>query len=135
MPFSLPDLPYSYNALEPHIDARTMEIHHKRHHNLYISNLNNAIVGTDQDNLSIALMELEIAKEFAKTGKLKKITPYIEQVKKSDLIILHTEWDEFKSLDFKSLVKKKNFKIYDMRNLYNPNELKKKNIKYYSVGR
>ena len=53
MPFSLPDLPYSYNALEPHIDTRTMEIHHKRHHNLYISNLNNAIAGTDQDNLSI----------------------------------------------------------------------------------
>ena len=53
MPFSLPDLPYSYNALEPHIDTRTMEIHHKRHHNLYISILNNAIAGTDQDNLSI----------------------------------------------------------------------------------
>ena len=53
MAFSLPDLPYSYNALEPHIDARTMEIHHKRHHNLYISNLNNAIAGTDKDNLSI----------------------------------------------------------------------------------
>ncbi len=53
----------------------------------------------------------------------------------SDLIIINTEWDEFKSIDFKKVVKKNNFKIYDMRNLYNPNELKKRNIKYYSVGR
>ncbi len=53
----------------------------------------------------------------------------------SDLIIINTEWDEFKSIDFKKIVKKNNFKIYDMRNLYNPDELKKRNIKYYSVGR
>ena len=53
----------------------------------------------------------------------------------ADLIIINTEWDEFKSIDFKKIVKKSNFKIYDMRNLYNPIELKKRNIKYYSVGR
>ena len=53
----------------------------------------------------------------------------------SDLIIINTEWDEFKSIDFKKVVKKNNFKIYDMRNLYNPIELKKRNIKYFSIGR
>ncbi|HED09051.1 MAG TPA: superoxide dismutase [Caldithrix abyssi] len=45
MPFTLPDLPYDFNALEPHIDARTMEIHHGKHHAGYVNNLNNAISG------------------------------------------------------------------------------------------
>ena len=53
----------------------------------------------------------------------------------SDLIIINTEWDEFKSVDFNKIVKKSNFKIYDMRNLYNPEEMKRKKIKYYSIGR
>ena len=47
MAFELPALPYAYDALEPHIDARTMEIHHSKHHNGYTTNLNNAIAGTD----------------------------------------------------------------------------------------
>ena len=54
---------------------------------------------------------------------------------KSDLIILHTEWNEFKSLDFKKLVKKRNFKVYDLRNLYSPDKMRKLNIKYFGVGR
>lgn len=45
MTFQLPPLPYAYDALEPHIDARTMEIHHTKHHNTYVTNLNNAIAG------------------------------------------------------------------------------------------
>ena len=53
MSFELPNLPYSYDALEPHIDARTMEIHHGKHHAAYTTNLNNAIAGTDLENLSI----------------------------------------------------------------------------------
>ncbi|MDG2342630.1 MAG: superoxide dismutase [Cytophagales bacterium] len=53
MAFSLPDLPYSYDALEPFIDTTTMEIHHKRHHNLYLTNLNNALENTNMSNLSI----------------------------------------------------------------------------------
>ena len=47
MSHELPELPYAHNALEPHIDARTMEIHHGKHHNAYITNLNNAIAGNE----------------------------------------------------------------------------------------
>lgn len=53
MSFELPQLPYAYDALEPHIDARTMEIHHSRHHNGYTSKLNAAIEGTDLAGKSI----------------------------------------------------------------------------------
>lgn len=62
MPFTLPNLPYPFNALEPHIDARTMEIHHGKHHNAYVTNLNNAIANTDADKLSIE----EICKNISK---------------------------------------------------------------------
>ncbi len=55
--------------------------------------------------------------------------------KNSDLIIIHTEWNEFKQLNFNRLNDKKKFKIYDLRNLYSPSKIKNKNIKYYSVGR
>ena len=53
MSFQLPKLPYAYDALEPYIDARTMEIHHTKHHNGYTTNLNNAIAGTDLEDKSI----------------------------------------------------------------------------------
>ena len=53
MAFELPQLPYAYDALEPHIDARTMEIHHTKHHNAYTSNLNAAVTGTDLEGKTI----------------------------------------------------------------------------------
>lgn len=53
MAFELPKLPYAYDALEPHFDARTMEIHHSKHHNGYTTNLNNAIAGTDLEGKTI----------------------------------------------------------------------------------
>jgi Fe-Mn family superoxide dismutase len=62
MAFELPKLTYAYNALEPHIDARTMEIHHSKHHQAYVTNLNNAIAGTDTEKLSIE----EICKNISK---------------------------------------------------------------------
>ena len=54
---------------------------------------------------------------------------------KSDLIIIHTEWEEFKAIDFKKISKNKKLVIYDMRNLYSPKQMKKKGIRYYSIGR
>ncbi|HTW12060.1 MAG TPA: superoxide dismutase [Solirubrobacteraceae bacterium] len=53
MAFSLPDLPYDFGALEPHIDAKTMEIHHDKHHGTYVTNLNNALEGTEWADKSI----------------------------------------------------------------------------------
>ncbi len=62
MAFTLPKLEYAYNALEPHIDARTMEIHHTKHHQAYVDNLNKAIAGTDAEKLSIE----EICRQVSK---------------------------------------------------------------------
>lgn len=62
MAFELPKLAYAYNALEPHIDARTMEIHHSKHHQAYVTNLNNAIAGTDAEKMSI----VDICKNISK---------------------------------------------------------------------
>ncbi len=62
MAFELPALPYATNALEPHIDAQTMEIHHGKHHGAYTTNLNNAIQGTEYEGKSIE----EILKNISK---------------------------------------------------------------------
>ena len=63
MSFELPQLSYSYNSLEPHIDARTMEIHHTKHHAGYTTKLNSAIAGTNLEGRSIEdiLQSLELA--------------------------------------------------------------------------
>jgi len=53
MAFTLPPLPYAYNALEPHIDEQTMKIHHDKHHQAYVDNLNKAIAGTEHENKSL----------------------------------------------------------------------------------
>ena len=60
--FELPKLPYSYDALEPYIDKMTMEIHYTKHHNAYITNLNNAIAGTELENKSYEELFKEISK-------------------------------------------------------------------------
>lgn len=62
MAFELPKLNYAYNALEPHIDARTMEIHHTKHHQAYITNLNNAIAGNEMEKLSLEQLLANVSK-------------------------------------------------------------------------
>ena len=75
-------------------------------------------------------------KEFFKNKKnvfyKKNVSSACEN---SDLIIIHTEWNDYKQLNFKKLVKKNNFKVYDLRNLYSPNKMFRLNIKYFAIGR
>ncbi len=62
MAFTLPDLPYAFNALEPHVDARTMEIHHDKHHAAYVNNLNAALQGTEHEGKSLEELFSHISK-------------------------------------------------------------------------
>jgi len=85
-----------------------------------------------------------LIKYFDPTGfknelsKIKNVS-YANSLKKSlegaDLVIVHTEWNDFKSINFKNLVKGKKFIIYDMRNIYSPTKIRDQGFKYYSVGR
>lgn len=61
MPYELPKLPYAYNALEPHIDAQTMEIHHTKHHQAYITKVNEAIAGTPFDSKPVEALIADLA--------------------------------------------------------------------------
>jgi superoxide dismutase, Fe-Mn family len=60
MPFTVPDLPYDFSALEPHIDAQTMEIHHDRHHKAYVDNANAALAGTEWEDRPVEQILIEI---------------------------------------------------------------------------
>ncbi len=73
--------------------------------------------------------------EFQKIKNCKFVNNIKDICKDADLIILHTEWDEFKSIEFEKLSKNKKLIIFDLRNLYNLNEMKRKKFKYFSVGR
>lgn len=69
--FELPQLPYAYDALEPHIDARTMEIHHTKHHNTYVTNLNNALEGNEEllsKSVEEVIANLDAVPEAARTA-------------------------------------------------------------------
>ena len=74
-------------------------------------------------------------KEFSKLKSVLFCNNVKDTCKNADLLIIHTEWEEFKALDFKKLYRKNKFKIYDMRNLYSVEMMKKKGFKYYSLGR
>ncbi len=74
-------------------------------------------------------------KEFAKLKNVQFKNNIIDACEKSDLIIIHTEWNEFKLIDLKKIVKKRDFIIYDMRNIYSPEKMKKQNIKYFGIGK
>ena len=73
--------------------------------------------------------------EFKKLKNVKYYKDIQSACFNSDLIVLHTEWNDFRLLNFKKLVKKSNFKIFDMRNMYSPSKMKNLKIKYFGVGR
>ena len=74
-------------------------------------------------------------KEFNKIKNVQFKPSIKTACENSDLIIIHTEWNDFKSIDYKKILKKKNFKIYDMRNIYSSEKMKKDKINYFSIGR
>jgi UDPglucose 6-dehydrogenase len=74
-------------------------------------------------------------KEFKKIRNVSYVGSIKESVINSDLVIIHTEWNDFKSINFKNLAKKKKFIIYDMRNIYSSSKIRAQGFKYYCVGR
>ena len=72
--------------------------------------------------------------EFSKFKNVTNKTSIKESIQGADLVIIHTEWNDFKSINFKNLAKKKKFIIFDMRNIYSPSKIKSQGFKYYSVG-
>ena len=74
-------------------------------------------------------------KEFEKVKNVSYADSIKKSLDKSDLVIIHTEWNDFKSINFKNLVKGKKLIIYDMRNIYSPSKIKAQGFKYFSVGR
>ena len=74
-------------------------------------------------------------KEFSKLKNVLNFDNIKDSVQNTDLVIIHTEWNDFKSINFKNLVKGKKFIIYDMRNIYSPSKIRKQGFKYYSIGR
>ncbi|MDC1181289.1 UDP-glucose/GDP-mannose dehydrogenase family protein [Candidatus Pelagibacter sp.] len=76
-----------------------------------------------------------VKKEFNKIKNVTFSNSISQAVKESDLVILHTEWNDFKTINFKKLSKSKKLKIYDMRNIYSPNKIKAQGFKYFGIGR
>ena len=76
-----------------------------------------------------------LKKELSKIKNVFYVDNVKESVQSADLVIIHTEWNDFKSINFKSLVRGKKFIIYDMRNIYSPMKIKNQGFKYYSIGR
>jgi len=74
-------------------------------------------------------------KEFSKIKNVKNSSTIKESIIGSDLVIIHTEWNDFKSINFKSLARGKKFIIFDMRNIYSEKKIKNQGFKYYSIGR
>jgi UDPglucose 6-dehydrogenase len=74
-------------------------------------------------------------KEFNKLKNVEFSNSTQESIKGSDIVIIHTEWNDFKSINFKKFSKNKKLIIYDMRNIYSPNKIKKLGFKYFGIGR
>ena len=76
-----------------------------------------------------------IVKVFSKIKNVSYVDSIKDSIDGSDLVIIHTEWNDFKSINFKNLAKKKKFIIFDMRNIYSPSKIKSQGLRYYSIGR
>ncbi len=76
-----------------------------------------------------------IKKEFDKIKNVSFSNSISHAVKDSDLVILHTEWNDFKSINFKKIPTSKNLKIYDLRNIFSPNKIESQGFKYFGIGR
>ena len=74
-------------------------------------------------------------KEFKKLKNVKFVKDINSSIKNSDLTIIHTEWNDFKSINFKNLSKNKKLTVYDMRNIYTPEKMKEQGINYFGIGR
>ena len=74
-------------------------------------------------------------KEFKKVKNVKFEKDFKSAIKKSDLTIVHTEWNDFKSINFKLLLNSKKLTVYDMRNIYSPDKMKKQGVRYFGIGR
>ena len=105
-----------------------------------IISLDNYSSGTKQNhfqNERVKYLKGHTTKIEKILDKYKKVTykkNVLDLIKNSDLVIIHTEWNEFKQLNFKKLIKKRT-NIYDLRNLYSPTEMKKNKINYFGIGR
>ena len=73
--------------------------------------------------------------EFKKFRNVSCSNTIEDALKGSDLVIIHTEWNDFKSINFKKLFRSKKVKIYDMRNIFSKNKMKSLGLKYFSIGR
>ena len=74
-------------------------------------------------------------KEFSKIKNVYNVNTIKESLDNSDLVIIHTEWNDFKSINFSNLVKSKKLIIFDMRNIYSPEKIRKQGFRYHSIGR
>ena len=73
--------------------------------------------------------------EFRKIKNVNFSHSISDAIKGADLVILHTEWNDFKSINFKKLKSSSNLKIYDMRNIFSPSKIKSQGFKYFGIGR
>ena len=74
-------------------------------------------------------------KDFRKIKNVKFENDLKKGIRSTDLVIIHTEWNDFKSINFKALSKKKKLTVYDMRNIYSPSKMKKQGVRYFGIGR
>ena len=90
---------------------------------------------SDKDLKDLYPMVDKINSEFDKLKNVEFSKTIKESINNSDIVILHTDWNDFKSINFKKFSKNKKLIIYDMRNIFSPSKIKKLGLKYFGIGR